>query len=85
MNDMQQPQIARDQPLSVTLAAAQWEIALAVLAKGPYEAVAPLIATIQQQCMAAAAPPQEYIPKRGNGVAGALNAYNDQPAALPEA
>ena len=41
-------------PLTVTLEAQQWEAVMRVLAKSPYEVVAPLIHAIQQQCMAAA-------------------------------
>jgi hypothetical protein len=43
------------QPLSVTLTAEQWEAVMRLLADGPYRIAAPLIQTIQQQCMAGSA------------------------------
>jgi hypothetical protein len=36
--------------LAVTLEAQAWDVTMRVLAKGPYEVVAPLIAEIQRQC-----------------------------------
>jgi hypothetical protein len=68
MSDTQQPNISNEQPLSVTLAAQQWQAVMLVLAEGPYRIVGPLIDSIKQQCMAdAMASRQEYIPRRGNG------------------
>jgi len=43
--------IERNQPIDVTLTAEQWQTVMQVLANGPYNAVAPLIGAIQQQCM----------------------------------
>jgi hypothetical protein len=43
--------IDRSQPIAVTLAAEQWQAVMQVLSNGPYSVVAPLIASIQQQCM----------------------------------
>ena len=44
------------QRLSVTLEAQQWNAVMALLAEGPYRISAPLIESIQRQCMAADAP-----------------------------
>jgi hypothetical protein len=41
------------QPLTVTLEAAQWNAVMALLAEGPYRVAAPLLSEIQRQCMAA--------------------------------
>jgi hypothetical protein len=54
--------------LAVTLEAQAWDVTMRVLAKGPYEVVAPLIAEIQRQCAAPQrrdeqlAPPDEPQP-----------------------
>lgn len=42
-----------EQPLTVILAASQWNVVMALLAEGPYRISAPLIHAIQQQCTAA--------------------------------
>ena len=42
-----------EQPLTVILAASQWNAVMALLAEAPYRISAPLIQAIQQQCMAA--------------------------------
>jgi hypothetical protein len=55
--------IERDLPLSVTLTAEQWQTVMQVLSNGPYSAVAPLIGSIQQQCMRRLTPMSE----RANG------------------
>lgn len=44
--------------ITVTLEAQQWNLVLATLAEGPFRIVAPLIETIQRQCVE---------PGRGNG------------------
>ena len=41
------------QPLTVTLEAQQWNAVMALLADGPYRISAPLIESIQRQCMVA--------------------------------
>jgi hypothetical protein len=55
--------IERNQPIDVTLTAEQWQVVMQVLANGPYNAVAPLIGAIQQQCMRHLTP----MPERING------------------
>jgi hypothetical protein len=51
--------------LAVTLEAQAWDITMRVLAKGPYEVVAPLISEIQRQCaqQAAGDEPQPFVPR----------------------
>lgn len=55
--------------LAVTLEAQAWDTTMRVLAKGPYEVVAPLIAEIQRQCAQQAAQqsvadePQPFVPR----------------------
>jgi hypothetical protein len=51
--------------LAVTLEAQAWDVTMRVLAKGPYEVVAPLIAEIQRQCaqQAAGDEPQPFVPR----------------------
>ena len=53
--------IERDRPITVTLTAEQWQMVMQVLSNGPYNAVAPLIGAIQQQCM------RHVVPERPNG------------------
>jgi hypothetical protein len=38
--------------IAVTLQAQEWQMVMAQLAEGPYRVVAPLLASIQTQCMA---------------------------------
>jgi hypothetical protein len=57
--------IDRSQPVTVTLTAEQWELVMRMLAKAPYEVVAPFISHIQQQCMRHAEAPMMQM--RGNG------------------
>ena len=38
--------------LAVSLQAQEWQLVMAQLAEGPYRVVAPLLASIQTQCMA---------------------------------
>ena len=53
--------IEPDTQMVVSLAAAQWNAVMTLLAEGPYRIAAPLIASIQQQC-------QQYDrPMRVNG------------------
>jgi hypothetical protein len=56
--------IERNLPIVVTLTAEQWQTVMQVLANGPYSAVAPLIGSIQQQCMRHLVPRPE---ERANG------------------
>ena len=51
--------------LAVTLEAQAWDVTMRVLAKGPYEVVAPLIAEIQRQCaqQAAGDESQPFVPR----------------------
>jgi hypothetical protein len=51
--------------LAVTLEAQAWDVTMRVLAKGPYEVVAPLIAEIQRQCaqQVAGDEPQPFVPR----------------------
>ena len=42
--------------IDVTLQAQTWEMVMRVLAKGPYDVVAPIIQDIQNQCMRAQQP-----------------------------
>jgi hypothetical protein len=51
--------------LAVTLEAQAWDTTMRVLAKGPYEVVAPLIAEIQRQCaqQATTDEPQPFVPR----------------------
>jgi hypothetical protein len=54
-------------PIAVTLTAEQWEMVARVLSNGPYNVVAPLISSIQQQCMRHAEPLPEHMPMRVPG------------------
>jgi hypothetical protein len=64
-------QIDRNQPIAVTLtlAAGHWEAVMQVLNNGPYGVVAPLISSIQQQCMRHA-----EVPPPTNGAAATTEA-----------
>ena len=53
--------IERAQPISVTLTAEQWQAVMQILSNGPYNAVAHLIGSMQQQCM------RHAVPERANG------------------
>lgn len=55
--------IDRSRPIAVTLTAEQWEMVARVLSNAPYNVVATLIGTIQQQCMRHA----DVMQMRGNG------------------
>jgi hypothetical protein len=46
-----------EMPLAVTLTAAEWNQALAILSEAPYRVVATIIGKITEQASAAAAPP----------------------------
>jgi hypothetical protein len=74
-------QIAPDQPLTVTLPAAQWQTVLTVLAEGPHRVVNSLINEIQRQCMAGARPRHEMRERsmRVNGAAATAEVEVDRP------
>ena len=52
MNDLAPTPLIADAPVSVTLTATQWNTVLKLLAEGKFRTVAPLIGTIQRQCLA---------------------------------
>jgi hypothetical protein len=58
--------IDRSQLIAVTFTAEQWQVVMQVLSNGPYNVVAQLIGSIQQQCMRhAEAPPNMAQPPNG--------------------
>lgn len=67
----------RAQPLTITLAAEQWNLVLQILSEAQYRVAAPLISAIEQQARAqaveehaadpAALPPPDAAEHRGNG------------------
>jgi hypothetical protein len=57
--------------IDVTLQAQTWEMVMRVLAKGPYDVVAPIIQDIQNQCMRAQQPAN--TPRLVPGGLGPLN------------
>jgi len=58
--------IEKTKIIPVSLTAEQWQQVLQFLGNGPYNAVAPLINIIQQQCMEHAEP-IEQLQHRSNG------------------
>jgi hypothetical protein len=65
--------IDRSQPVTVTFTAEQWQIVMQLLAKRPYEEVAPFIGHIQQQCMRHAEALPGHMPMRVPGGAARPN------------
>jgi hypothetical protein len=64
--------IERTQPIAVTLTAEQWQAVMQALSNGPYNIVAPLIGSIQQQCMRHAVPERPEASVR-NGTPAPFN------------
>jgi hypothetical protein len=65
--------IERNLPISVTLTAEQWQAVMQVLSNGPYHTVAPLIGSIQQQCMRHSVPERPTEASVRNGTPAPFN------------
>jgi len=63
--------------ITVTLNAAQWNLVLGQLSEGPYKLVAPILNTIQQQCMMHDAEAALSLPPLHNPANGAGDPHPD--------